>query len=64
MAELGLFVLSRKLSPVPFLEDVKSQNSIDVEVWERDRGIPTSSVSVIDQSFPLTGIRLKKPQYN
>jgi hypothetical protein len=41
---------------------VKSQNSIDVEVWERDRGIPTSSVSVIDQSFPLTGIRLKKPQ--
>ena len=62
MAELGLFVLSRKLSPVPFLEDVKSQNSIDVEVWERDQGIPTSSVSVIDQSFPLTGIRLKKPQ--
>ena len=62
MAELGLFVLSRKLSPVPFLEDVKSQNSIDVEVWERDQGIPTSSVSVIDQSFPLTGIRLKKAQ--
>ena len=56
MAVLGLFVLSLKLSPVPFLEDVKSQNSIDVEVWERDRGIPTSSVSVIDQSFPLTGI--------
>ena len=62
MAVLGLFVLSLKLSPVPFLEDVKSQNSIDVEVWERDQGIPTSSVSVIDQSFPLTGIRLKKPQ--
>ena len=62
MAELGLFVLSLILSPVPFLEDVKSQNSIDVEVWERDQGIPTSSVSVIDQSFPLTGIRLKKPQ--
>ena len=62
MAELELFVLSRKLSPVPFLEDVKSQNSIDVEVWERDQGILTSSVSVIDQSFPLTGIRLKKHQ--